>query len=45
MRLNKFPQPIGHIYFLQLLQTNLLPETIISQAQPEFICSNVEILN
>ena len=24
----------------QLLKTNLLPKTIVSQAQPAFICSN-----
>ena len=28
------------IYFLQLLKTSLLSETIYSQTQPAFICSN-----
>ena len=32
------------IYFSQLLETNLLPETTVSQTQPTFICSNSTIL-
>ena len=32
------------IYFLQLLKTNLLSETIVSQAQPAFICSNSAVI-
>ena len=32
------------IYFSQLLEANLLPETTVSQTQPTFICSNSTIL-
>ena len=32
------------IYFSQLLETNLLPETTVSQTQPTFICSNSTLL-
>ena len=32
------------IYFSQSLKTNLLSETIVSQAQPAFICSNFEYI-
>ena len=32
------------IYFSQSLKANLLPETIVSQAQLEFTCSNSAII-
>ena len=38
----KFSQPIKHIP--QLLKTILLSKTIVSQAQPAFICSNSSIM-
>ena len=40
---NKFSQPTGQ-YISQLLETNLLPETTVSQTQTTFICSNSTIL-
>ena len=32
------------IHFLQSLKTNLISKTTLSDAQPEFICSNSAIL-
>ena len=32
------------IFFPKLLKTNLLSETIVSQAQPTFICSNSALI-
>ena len=43
MQSNKFSQPIGH-YICQLLKTNLLSETIVTQAQTAFVCSNSAII-
>ena len=33
------------VYFLQLLKTNLLSETTISQTQPAFVCLNSANIN
>ena len=35
-----YPSPLETIYISQLLKTNSLSETTVSQAQPGFICSN-----
>ena len=43
--LTGYPSPQDNIYqYSQLLKTNLLPETNISQAQHTFICLNSAIL-
>ena len=38
------PSPYMSDYFPELLKTNLLSETAISQVHPAFICSNLAIL-